>query len=292
MASVAALVGRQPYLWLLGALSVALRGGIVLLTLPIIVLPTPVEVRLALGANLGSTGLTPGFWTLVALATAASAVIVVAVLVALAWVERAAYERVTAGAQSGEPRRRGLLGRLFVIQAITLLAIAVCAIPLAAMIGQATYAELLLPSTSASIYLRVIGQVGPALLPFIAAVVVIDTLSAIATRRLLAQRRSLLAAVAGALVEPLRSPLRTLLTVLAGWSATLAVLAIAWLGLSLAWRATRGSFLAITSVLEPSQLIFPILVALLLAAIFGAGLLSAGIASALRSVLWSLQFKR
>jgi len=289
---VASLVVGQPYLWLLGALSVALRGGIVLLVLPIIVLPTPVEVRLALGANLGSAGLTPDFWSLVALATAASALIALAVLICLAWIEMAAFERVTAGAQPVQPRRRGLLGRLFVIQALSLLAIAVCAIPLAAMIGQATYDELLRPSSNASIYVRVIGQLVPALIPFVAAVVVIDALSAIATRRLLAQRRSLLAAVAGALVEPLRSTLRTFVTVLVGWSATIAVLGAAWLGLSLAWRFTRGSFLAITSIFEPGQLILPILVALFLTAVFAVSVLSAGVASAFRSVLWSVQFKR
>lgn len=289
---MASLVGGQPYLWLLGALSVALRGGIVLLTLPIVVLPTPVEVRLALGANLSSTGLTPGFWNLVALATAASALIAVAVLVCLAWIERASYERVTAVAEPAQPRRRGQLGRLFVIQALTLLAIAVCAIPLAAMIAQATYDELLRPSSGASIYVRVIGQVGPALVPFVAAVVVIDTLSAIATRRLLARRRSLVAAVAGALAEPLRSPLRTLVTVVVGWSATMAVLGAAWLGLSLAWSLTRGPFLAITSVFEPGQLIFPILAALLLTAVFSVSALSAGVASAFRSALWSVQLKR
>ena len=269
----------------------ALRGGIILLLLPIVVLPTPVEVRLALGAHLGSTGLTAGFWAMVAIATLVSAVIAIAMLFALAWIELATYERAIAGVRPVERRRRGLLGRLFVLQALTLLALAVCALPLAAVVGQATYDELLRPSSSASIYIRVMGQVGPALIVFMVAVVAIDTLSAIATRRLLSQRHSMLSAIAGALVQPLRSPMRTLGVAFVGWTATIVALGAAWVGLGLAWRAARGTFLGVTSIFDLAQLVLPVLVALLLATVFCASLALVGVASALRSTLWSLQFK-
>ena len=46
----------QSQLWLLGTLSFILRGGLVVMLLPIVVLPTQVEVRLMLGGNLGSSG--------------------------------------------------------------------------------------------------------------------------------------------------------------------------------------------------------------------------------------------
>jgi hypothetical protein len=302
VASAVSVVVGQPYLWLLGVLGVALRGGIVLLALPIVVLPTQVEVRLALGSNLGSTGLTPGFWTLVGVGTVASAALALVVLYALARIELAAFNRLTAGEPTTQLRGHALMGRLFVIQALTLLALGVAAMPLAAAVGEVTLDEILRPSAGGSIYQRVFGQVGQPLVLFVGALMVVDTLAALATRRLLmpgrraedgaARRASIRAALVYALAQPLLSPLRTIGTAALGWLSTFAAVAVAWVGLSLAWRATRAAFLSVTSVFDIQQIVFPVLVALLLAAAFAAGWLFAGIASAFRAALWSIQFKR
>ena len=231
-------------LWLLGTLGFALRGGIVLLTLPILVLPTQVEVRLALGGNLGSTGLTAGFWGLVALGSLLTAFAALLVLLLLARVEMASFHRLAVDPESGDMRawqaprpmsggrQRLLFSRIFTIQALALVGLALFALPLAASVGPATLDELLRPTSSATIYVRVLDQLVPQLIVFGIGLVVVEMVSAVATRTLLLHsagfrnparrgRQPLIAAVLAGLSGPFRSPLRTLRTSALGWLATL-----------------------------------------------------------------------
>ena len=300
----------QPELWLIGALSFSLRGGIVLLTLPILVLPTQVEVRLALGSHLGSTGLTAGFWALIGAATIVLTLIAVAVLSLLARLELAAFERLWVDPEVeamglptdvAPPSRIGhgaaLLTRLFAVQALTLVALLISAVPLAASIGQATLDEILRPSSGASIYLRVLGDVLPTLVLVAALLPLLDALSALTSRELLVARLvpsdrargpSLVSAFTGALGGVVRAPLRMLGTVAVAWLVTLsAVLGVGW-GLGVAWQATRASFLATTSVADLFSDVAPFLVALMLSAVFCGGLATCGFVSAFRSALWTI----
>jgi hypothetical protein len=276
-------------LWLLGILGFCLRGGIVVLCLPIIVLPTQVEARLALGANLGSAGLTSGFWALFGVATVVTSIVALAVLYALARIEAAAFDRLLADGELTTDRadgRRAILP-LFVIQALTLIAVVLAAVPLAATVGQATLDEILRPSSNASIYARVLGHVGAALVVLLIALPLIDLLSARATRRVLLGSR-LPAALGGAVAEIVRAPLRTIATALAAWLALAAVLlGVGW-ALSVAWQATRATFLATTSVADTLGDGGPIIVALLLATVFVTGLGLAGFVAAVRSALWTV----
>ena len=291
----------QPELWLLGVLSFCLRGGVLVLCLPIIVLPTQVEVRLALGANLGSSGLTPGFWGLVGVGTAVTSLIALFVLYGLARIEAGSFDRLVGSAEvddlaqetspgalvAARHGRRGLIGSLFVIQALTLIAVLVAAVPLAASVGQATLDEILRPSSNGTIYARVLGQVGVALTVFVAALPVIDMTSAMATRRLLLGL-SLAAAIGGVVAEVLRAPVRAVGSALVAWLGLVALLlAVGW-ALSVAWQAARASFLATTSVADLFGDVAPFIVALMLAGVFVAGLALAGFVSAFRAALWTL----
>ena len=74
----------------------SLRGGILLLLLPIIVLPTQVEVRLLLGHYLGSTGFTPSFFGLLVVLAVFAALLIVGALLVLARIELSSFERVIA----------------------------------------------------------------------------------------------------------------------------------------------------------------------------------------------------
>ena len=113
----------------------SLRGGIVFLTVPILVLPTSVEVRLLLGDNLSSTGLTPGFFLLVAALSLATLGLALLVLYVLARCELAALTRFVNAtsdrARNMRGRRRAacrrdahqaVTSRLFVVEAVALLA--------------------------------------------------------------------------------------------------------------------------------------------------------------------------
>ncbi len=314
LGSALAVVVGQPYLWLIGALGFTLRGGIVLLTLPIMVLPTQVEVRQALGTNLGSTGLTSGFWTLVAAGSAIAAVLVLVGLFALARLELAAFKRLVADPETAEQRAwrtasfassrgGGLISRPFLVQALTVLVLAVFGLPLATAIGQATLDEILRPSSSASIYLRVVGHVGQPLLLFLIALVVLEMLSARATRHILvraaglasdgaARRGSPVVAFIHAAGRLLRSPLRTLRCAALGWLVSIVILIPSMWATSVAWQAARASFLSTTSLVDLLDYPGLVVVAVLLAAVFGSGLLLAGFASALRAGLWSVESLR
>jgi hypothetical protein len=278
-----AVPAERADLWLLGTLSFCLRGGALLLLAPIIVLPTQVEVRLALGTNLGSSGLAPSFWASFAVATLASAVLALAALHGLARIEARAFIALT-GEARGQP---GLVTRLFVIEALTLVAVLLAAVPLAASIGQATLDEILRPTSSASIYLRVIDHVVPLLAVTVALAPVIDTISAFAARELLIGR-PLRTCLRAALARIVGAPLRSVGAALVAWlSLSLIVLTVGW-SLTVAWQATRAAFLSTTSVSDLFAHPDSLVVAVLLAAVFVSGLALCGFMSAFRAALWTL----
>ena len=141
IANVIGAIRDHPFLLVLGMLGFSLRGGIVLLIVPILVLPTAVEVRFLLGDSLGSRGLTPGFFLLVAALSAAALAAALFALYALARIELASFTRfVNAGGDTGPygwlppgrlvgDARGGTTTRLFVVEAFALLAILLCAVP-------------------------------------------------------------------------------------------------------------------------------------------------------------------
>jgi hypothetical protein len=295
VASSLAVVRGRPYLWLLGIIGFSLRGGIVLLVLPVIVLPTQVEVRMALGNSLTSTGFSDGFWLLVTGLSMLTLVVMLAILYVLARVEVAAFTRLVdhpasleqrggAAPRSLTPGARGRVAtRLFAIQSVALVAIMLAAVPLAAAVSDVTIRELVQPSSPDPVYLRVLVQVRELVLLLVGAVVVAELLAAAATRRQLMEAFDL----AGHPLETARA-LRMLGTAVVGWVLFVGAVATgAWL-LSVAWQATRSAFLsaAWSSPLEHAVALFS--TAMLLSAVFCGALLVCGIVSALRACLWSL----
>lgn len=294
-----AAVAGQPRLWLFGMVGFLLRGGVLLLAVPIVILPTQVEARLLIGNYLGSTGFTSGFWVLLGAAAVCAAVFSVAVLVVLARTELAAFETFQPTALSRDARVRLSL-RLFGIQVLTLVALLASAAPLASAVGQTAFAEIVRPSSSSSIYERVLGGVGAPLFFFVVALVLIEMVSALATREVLvratggrrqagSRRLWLLPAIGLALARPVVSPLRTLGTAALGWVVTAAVLLPALWAISIAWQAVRGAFLTAVGFSDSAEVLGMILVALALAAAFVLAIALAGFASALRAALWSVE---
>jgi hypothetical protein len=273
----------------------------VLLLAPIVVLPTQVEVRLMLGGNLGSSGLTPGFWTSVGVATVISTGLVLALLYALARIEIGAFERLASdpelAADTGlahdalasrvSTDHGARMRDLFVVESLTLIALLLAAVPLAAAIGQVTLDEILLPSSAASIFDRVLGQLTVPLAIVAVALPIIDAVSAGAVRGLLVGR-SVGSSVVSSVGAIIRRPISWLATVAVAWlSLVMVVGGVEW-GLSIAWQATRASFLATTSVTDMLSEFAPLLVAALLTGVFVCGLALCGYVSAFRNALWSV----
>lgn len=315
IATAAAVVLGQPQLWLLGALSFALRGGIVLLTLPILVLPTQVEVRLLLGNNLGSTGFSPGFWSLVGVAGALVGLVTIGVLLVLANVEVTAFERLVDDAESAEQRewrsasrmepgyRRLIVLRVASIQALTLLALIAAAVPLVIRITSAAYDEIVRPTSADSIYVRVLAGVAEPVLWFIAAIVLIEMISSRTTREVLmrgtglriaagGRRLWLLPALSSAVIGMLRSPLRTIASDAFAWMISIVVLVPVVWAIALCWEAARGAFLTTLSLDDPQEALGLLFVALALSATFISGLLLCGFASAFRAALRTVEALR
>jgi hypothetical protein len=291
-----AVVAADPRLWLLGAAGFMLRGGIVVLVAPMLVLPTQVEIRLLLGDYLGTSGFTPSFFGLLIGAAIVAAAILVAIVVILARLELALFDAVAANARVDGPARatpasRGaLLARLVTVQAWTLIAVIAAALPLAFAIGDSAYAEVIRPTSTAPIYERVLTSVGLPLTAFVVAILVIEALSAVISRRLLAGRdRSvgLRRAAAEALRRSLRSPVRTLSTAVSGWLIAIAALAPVVALIVFAWQPVRRAFLSTVSaadVADPRSL----LAAVVLAGTLVVGVAVAGLMSAVRSAIWTV----
>ncbi|MGI8928252.1 MAG: hypothetical protein ACR2H0_02120 [Candidatus Limnocylindrales bacterium] len=306
-----AVVASQPQLWLLGMIGFLLRGGVVLLLVPIIALPTQVEARLLIGDYLGSTGFTGTFWSLLAATAVLASVLIAAVLWVLARTEIGAFTRLmndpeTADQQAFEPARlsrrgrRWLMLRIFGIQVLTFVALAAGAAPLASAVGQMAFAEIVRPSSSASIYARVLAGVGEPLFFFLVALIVIEIVSALATRELLvgatgwrgrlaSRRLWMLPAVGSALARPVVSPLRTLGTAAIGWAATAAVLIPSFWAITICWQAVRAAFLTSVGLSDTSEVVGMLLIALAFSGTFVLSIVVAGFASALRAALWNLE---
>jgi hypothetical protein len=275
----------------------------VLLTVPVLVLPSPVAVRLLIGDNLGSAGFTPAFYGLVAFGAAVLVGLVLAGLMVAAYVELAAFERFLGASHddAARPRRlaaterRQVVTGLLTVQLFALSALVAAAIPLVAGAVQATYDELLRPSqATGSLYERVLGQLGGPLILLLAVLVLVEVASAVASRRLLrgafgpSVGPSPLTALLVGLGRPVVRPLSTLGTALLGWSITLGLLVPVVWAMGLAWQVTRSA------LLEPQALTgdgvgAAALAVVVLCAIWLGGIAVAGLAAALRASLWSAE---
>jgi hypothetical protein len=295
VATIAGTVRAHPTLLVPGMLGFALRGGIVALTAPIIVLPTSVEVRLLIGNGIGSTGLTSDFYLAVAIASALTFVFAALALYALARCELALFSRfVNTSVASVEhawlrPGRltrshaRAATTRIFVIDAFGLLAVLVVAVPLAAAIGQSTLNEILLPSSADSIYARILRDVAMPLIALVAAIVGMEAICAMTVRRALATAFGL-----APYSRIHRHPLRAIAVAVVGWMLFIGAVVLSIAVLSVAWTAVRSVFLSTGLSGDITAIASALVVALLFGVVFAASLLIGGVVSAVRAGLWTL----
>jgi len=295
VATIAGTIRAHSQTLVLGMIGFALRGGIVFLTVPIIVLPTSVEVRLLLGSGLGTSGLTSDFYLVAGLLSVLTLGLALLILYVLARCETGLYARFVNSAspnlehtwpppgQLDDEDRSLLTSRMFVLETATLIVILLEAIPLAVAIAQSTYEEIVLPSSADSLYARIVSDVIVPLVVFLISLVVIEAISAIVTRRVLAVAYGLQAHNRLA-----RHPLRIFGVAISGWILFVGAVGISFVLLSAMWGVVSSVFLSTGLTGDLSDLTSAILVALLFGLLFSACLFVCGLVSTIRSGLWTL----
>ena len=98
-----AVVAADPVLWLLGIVGFGARGGLVLLTLPVLTIPSPVLLSILFRNQLDTAGTTASFDVLAVIAAGLTGVLALLAIVISAWAELNAVERCVAAPRSRDP---------------------------------------------------------------------------------------------------------------------------------------------------------------------------------------------
>ena len=271
------IVAGQPQLWLLGSAAFMLRGGVLLLLLPLIIVPTPVEIRLLVGGNLGSAGFSPALVVGVLGFAVVATLVLMAMLYAVAWLEVWSFQRVAPGPLGSAVSERRIAARVFSVQAAALSALALAALPLALGAIDVAYGEIVRPTGSGPLYDRIIGGVQGPLIFLGAALVIIEAVSAVASRRILARDFGVAVTGGGRRWRPLVAVL--------GWSVTLAVLVPSLWALNLVWQSVKAGLAGFGAPVFAT--VAPAILGL--AVVWVVTVVLTGFASALRGALWTVQ---
>ncbi len=285
------------------------RGGVILFLLPIVWLPSPLDLADVFSSAVTSAALggpNPELVRLVVLA----AIGVTAVVVAAFWLGAlmdVAVVRIAAsslvpggGATSSGPdspapgsateapgpdtAAPGLSEspRALAVRLVALVPAAVVLAVAAPAVVAATYRELIDPSTLAvPLVLRVLGDVPLVVALLVATWLAGDAIGGLAVRLVVLERRRPLPALAGAIGLVVRRPLAAAATFAAGSVVVIVLVAPALLAAAVAWR---GVLFATREDAGPIPTALGILA---LAGLWLGGLVLAGFAAAVRAILWS-----
>lgn len=288
-----------PATWPMALAAFLLRGGIVLVTLPIVVLPTPVGL---------GTVVAPAI-TSVALGTIPILVIVVSVtatVVTLCWLLLGGWvaaalegegarivardEQATvapAPASTAVPPNGGrdaaVAIRILGARLIAYLPLGLALAWASVRFVSASYAELTNPSdVSTPIVLRVVRASPDAVLAIALAWMIGEIVGAMAARRIVLRGDSVMAALRGAVLDASRHPLAVLARF---WLPTLAlalVLAPSALAAASAWTAASAT------VVDRADPLLAVPAIVLFVVSWVVGLILAGIACAWRAAVWTV----
>jgi hypothetical protein len=296
----------SPSTWLVGAAGFLARGGILVLALPILSLPTPVGVTLLIPPlSVTTSGVSSVFVPeLVALGLALAGIVVVALLLG-ALADAVAYEHVTAAARVGDatpaPAASGLpgdarsraaprgatpalVGRLVAVELVALVPAAVAAIVTTGRLIAVGNQEYLLPSSIDVPYaVRVLRGASEAVLVLAVCLLLADVANALLSRRVLRH--------AFGRTDPpgprgLQRPVRIAATWLGAWLVTLASLVPGLAAIELTWPGVRDAYTLTMSRQPPAPAVLVLVTAVFVAA-WVAAVVVAGLGSAIRTVLWS-----
>lgn len=284
------IVVDAPRLWVLALAGFLVRGGIVLVALPILVVPSVVGLVTFIGPDaVTAAGLSPRFIVLTVATGLALGLwlvlgLVVGVLVELALVEAVVSVPDPAGRPAAPDRGRGrLVVRLLVVRVACLVPIALAVAIAGARLFDVGYHEMILPGDTATPLVWRILRGAPEAIAIVALVwLVAEVGAAIATRLAIVEHRSTVGALVGSIGWAIRRPLRFVSTAIATVVGSILVLVPAVAAAGLAWGTVRDILLG---SLEP---VATILASLAFVAVWVVALGLAGLVAAWRSVAWSL----
>ena len=295
------IVLPRPMTWVVALAAFLVRGGVLLFLVPIVVVPSPVDLATSLGPTITSFvfgGLTPEFALIIALIFAAFlAWLLVGGAVAAA-TERALVEAVATdddsplAAVTRRPtpaRRRGRVWRILIVRLAGHIPLAVVLGWGALRIVQATYLELTSPSdVIVPIALRVLTAVPDAVIGIVAAWTLGEILGSLGARRLVLRGLSVDNAYLGAWADLLRRPAPTIATFVGPTLVLLIVVGPISIAARVAWDGLRV-LLATERTSNPLDILIA-LVAFI--AVWATGLVAAGLLSAWRSAAWTIESVR
>jgi hypothetical protein len=292
----AALTATRPWLWAYALVAFLARGGILLLTIPIVVLPTFLGIAAWVGpVSVTPEGPTPRLVALVMIGFAVGVVAAVAGTVVAAAAETTLL-RATVAEDGGDPGfmavaapaglQRGTIRIVAVRLALLLPVAVVIGLAVPAWVA-AAYRELTLPSDVATPLLARVLAGAPVASTAVAAVwLAAEVVGGFATRRAVLLDTPAWRALVGGFVDPVRAPLGTLLTVVAALAVSVAALLPAGWAAAAAWDAARRVLAGEASAIAA------LAVALGVALAWLAALLVAGIVGAWRGVLMTAELLR
>jgi hypothetical protein len=287
----------RPLSWAVGLAGFLAGGGLVLVTWPILALPTLTGLQNALGGPVSSLVFGAPSGPLVALiigGLAGGVVLFLAGLLIGAWAERqgieitldaAAEEGIVAPAVdlAGAPG----IGRVALVRLLSLAPVVVAMLLAWRPLYDVTYRELILPEDLATpLPLRVLRDV-----PVLAAAIVVtwlvsDAAGAVGVRRLVMERRPVLIAWLLGWADLLRRPQRVLPTTIVGLAATLLVAGPGLVAAALGWDRVRE---VMRSGDDPLAVLGAVLIWV---SVWLGALVLAGVAAAFRTSTWTLELPR
>ncbi len=298
MLTATIVTGARPVLWAYALVAFLARGGILVLVVPMVTLPTLVELANAVGpTSVTAAGPTAELVAAIGAGVAAVAAAVIAGTLIAAAAE-VALHRATIAADPDDPdevRARPPLPARALRRSIRRTALAAAAVrfillvPVLLALLVATpawvsvaYAELVLPTDLAIPFpVRVLlGALGPSVL-VLAAWLVGEALGGLATRRIALVGTSAPRALLAGLGDLVRAPLASLATLALGLAGSVVVLAPGVAVVAVAWDRAR---IALVDNLGAVPIF---LGAVVVVTALGAALTVAGVAAAWRAALWT-----
>lgn len=302
-------VAGSPRLWLLGVVAFAVRGGLPLLALPILTIPSPVLLSILLRDEIGTAGPSPGFQVTVALLAVGTALGVLVAIMVSAWCDLLAFETVIRDDATLDLRlgraphpfgreRTSVLLWLAAIQAAAVLPLLVLVMIIVGSVQAVITSQVQRPTDlSTPLLLRVLGELGGHLIAGLALVALLEVLVSLASRRLLVARAGLLPDGPGERTEARlamsgasqlgRRPMRVLAVALVSWTVAVGVLVAGLASVTLAWAVTRPGLQALAASGDGARLASAPVALVLLCAVWLAVLCLCGLASAFRTALWT-----
>ena len=296
-AAATAMTVRRPSLWIYALVAFLARGGLLVLVLPIVVVPTFIGLANFVGpASVSAGGPGPRLVTLIVLGLAAAvAMVVVGACVAAAAevvLHRATAatpeaESIVVDAASDAGGTARAIGRVAGVRLALLVPVVVAAAVAIPAWVTVAYRELTVPSdVAAPLAARVLAGAPAASILVVATWLAAEIVGGFAARRSALLGTSTARALARGIADPFRAPVATGLTVVIALGITVVALAVTWWATGAAWDAARRALASSTDVLAA------LTPALALAGVWLAGLALAAVAAAWRATLVTMELLR